>query len=244
MHMGTSHLRVARLTYSSWRTREQRKLWHRPLYWPPASWAGDTLLLEFSLLCVCPVVPWWDAARVIVVTSFILDFLCWSVSVCCHTEQNRVIVSASCTACALQVCECTAHSKDFLHSCVFLPCWAICVTCPSLFSALTLFPSCHRLCASFHALFSYVCSFSPLVSFRDQVVSSPSLCWGSRHSFLLSRGPQLISSPLVPSILQRGKGVLSSQILNLPYAIFLFPLDPFSSWRQERSLAESQCYDP
>lgn len=222
MHMGTSRLHVARLTYSSWETREQRK--HRPLYWPPASWAEDTLLLEFSLLCMCPVVPWWDVVLVIVVTSFILDFSCWFVPVHCCTEQNRVIISASCTACALEVCKCTAHSKDFLYSCVFLPCWAICVTGPSLFSAVTLFPSCHSPCASFHTLSFYICSFSPLVSFRDQVVSSVSLCWGSRHSFLLFRGPQLVSSLLVPSILQCGNDLLFSQVLTCLIPSFSFPL--------------------
>lgn len=122
------------------------------------------------------------------------------------------------------MCKYIAHSKGFLHSPVFLPCWVTCVTCPSLFSPATSFLSCHGLYASFPTLSSYVCSFAPLVSLRGQVVPLVSLCWGSRHSFLLCRSPQLVSSLLVPSVLQHGEDLLSSQILTCLIPSSSFPL--------------------
>lgn len=190
-----------------------------------------------------PVVPWWDVALVpaIVVSSFILDFLFLSVPVFCRTEENNNH-QCSYTARALRVCKCIAHWKGFLHLCTFLPCWATCVRCPSLLGCMTLFPSCHRLCASFCTLSSYVCSFVPLVSLRGCSFTVSLL---GLQAFLPSvQGPTacFFSSRVLHSSERRGSFTLSNA--SLLHTIFLFPLDPFLSWRQEWSLAELQCYDP
>lgn len=196
-----------------------------------------------SPCCMLPVVPWWDAVLVLVilVSPFLLDFLFWSVPVCCHPEQTRVIVSAA-TQLVLYTCVSALHTRRV--SCIPVFCYPAeqPVLPAHLFSALWL---CFlRAKGPVHlSMPSLFMSVVLHLSLRGQVVPLVSPCQSSRHSFLLCRGPQIISSLLMPSILQHGEDLLSSQILTCLIPSSTFPLILFYH-RDNSEAMWSRCYDP
>lgn len=186
-----------------------------------------------------PGVPWWDAILVLVIvaSSLTLDFLFWSVPVCCQTEQARVIISA-----ASQPVPCRCVSAHFA-----LKGFQAFVCFPAPLSHLYfLSMSCdiapflpRALCIFLHLQLSCLQFCTP--GFSQKPGCSLSLCVPGPQGFLpFVGGPQLIFSPSCALHLSwRGSFILPNAYLL--HTIFLFP---FLSQRLKWSLAKSQCYNP
>lgn len=179
-----------------------------------------------SPCCMSPVAPWWDTGPLLVifVSSFILDFLLWSVPVCCHTEQNRVIVSAA-TRLVLYRCVSALYTQR-VSSIPLFSCPAKQPAFPARLFQFNFVPFLPwALCIFLHPFFLCLQFCTP--GFPQRPVYPFSLSEPGAPGFpSFCAGAQLISSLAVPSILQRGEDLSSSQILTclIPSSSFPFIL--------------------